>query len=508
VEGRLERAVAAVTTIDAPAAGRAPRAVALTRQAGTAVVLLSATAWAVGFAVLGVNRHEQYGSARFDLGNMVQAVWNTAHGHFLETTLGTGEQASRLASHVDPILAVFAPATLFLPTAEVLIVAQAIVLAAGAWPVLALARRHLESEAAAVFLALGYLVSPWIAWETQTDFHPVALAITLFLFGVWFLDSGRYVPFAAATALALLCGELMGLPLLGLGLWHAASTRRWTVGGCIAAAGVAWTALCLWVVIPAAAGSHSPFYHHFHKVGGSPGGLLEKTLTDPGAVAGELVTAGDIRYLILLALPLLGVFLAAPFLLVAAIPQLAVNMLSAEPAMTSVKDHYIAGAIPFLFAATVVGLARFGRRRVMVASLIFETSLVLGIAFGPWPSLALPDAAYRYRAHREPANRAAALEAIARVPAGAAVASTNAAGAHLSERRYYYSVPVLGAATWVLIDRRDPWIPYDPVRPNVYGPLPKRIAAFERGLRASHQWRVVFEQGDVVLYRRSAASTP
>jgi uncharacterized membrane protein len=295
----------------------------------------------------------------------------------------------------------------------------------------------------------------------------------------------------------------MGLPLVGLGLWHAVRTRRWRIGAAIAAAGIAWTALCLWVVIPAAAGSHSPFYHHFYKVGGSTGGLLEQTLTDPGTVAGELFTAADIRYLILLALPLLGIFLAAPVLLVAALPQLAINMLSAAPAMTSVKDHYISAVVPFLFAATVFGLVRFGRRRVMVASLIFETSLVLGLAFGPWPSLALPDVPYDYRSHREPANRAAALEAIERVPAGAAVASTNAAGAHLSERRYYYSIPVLGKADWVLIDRRDSWIPYDPERPSVYGPLPKRVAAFERRLQAGGQWKVVFQRGDVVLYRRA-----
>jgi uncharacterized membrane protein len=46
---------------------------------------------------------------RFDLGNMVQAVWSTAHGHPLETTNGaTGEQMVRLGSHVDPILAALA----------------------------------------------------------------------------------------------------------------------------------------------------------------------------------------------------------------------------------------------------------------------------------------------------------------------------------------------------------------------------------------------------------------
>ena len=77
-----------------------------------------------------------------------------------------------------------------------------------------------------MFLAL-YLLCPWIAWETLADFHPVALAIPLFLFAIWFLDGARYVAFAVAAGLALACGELMGLPLLGVALWHGVSTRRW-----------------------------------------------------------------------------------------------------------------------------------------------------------------------------------------------------------------------------------------------------------------------------------------
>ena len=225
-----------MTAIDVPVGGARRRTLVLSRRVGTSVVLVASGAWAIGFMSLALARHRGYGSARFDLGNMAQAVWNTAHGRFLEMTLETGEQTSRLAVHVDPILALFAPPALLFPAPEVLIVGQAIALAAGAWPVLALARRRLESEAAAVFLALSYLVCPWIAWETVADFHPVALAIPLFLYAIWFLDSGRYVAFSVATALALTCGELMGLPLLGLGLWHAVSTRRWAVGAVIAAA--------------------------------------------------------------------------------------------------------------------------------------------------------------------------------------------------------------------------------------------------------------------------------
>jgi uncharacterized membrane protein len=38
-------------------------------------------AYAVGFSALSVARHQAFSTGRFDLGNMTQAVWATAHGH-------------------------------------------------------------------------------------------------------------------------------------------------------------------------------------------------------------------------------------------------------------------------------------------------------------------------------------------------------------------------------------------------------------------------------------------
>jgi uncharacterized membrane protein len=474
------------------------RALVLSRVTGNVVVLVSAAVWAVAYAALALDRHREYRSARFDLGNMAQAVWNTAHGRFLEMTLETGEQASRLAVHVDPILALFAPAALVFPTPETLVVAQAFALAAGAWPVLQLARRRLASEAAAVFLALSYLLCPWIAWETLADFHPVALAIPLFLFAIWFLDSGRYVAFSIAAALALTCGELMGLPLLGVGLWHGVSTRRWRAAALIAGAGAAWTVVCLRVVIPAFGGGSSPFYRHFEDVGGSPGGLVETALTNPGAIASEVATLNNLAYVILLALPLLGLFLAAPVLTLAAAPQVLLNMLSGSPTMTSVREHYIAAVIPFLVAATVLGIAKFGpRRRVMFASLVFEASLALTIAFAPWPGLAVPDVPFALRSHQAAGHRAAALAAVALVPADAVVTATGAAGAHLSERRYFYG-ELTPRVQWVLIDRRDRLVSYF---------LPTPLASVEPALRKSKAWRLVFERDDVALYERRGTVT-
>ena len=82
----------------------------LAQRPNTRALLAAAiTAYAAGFAALSSLRHEAFITGRFDLGNMVQAVWSTAHGDPLRMTSLHGDQISRLAAHVDPILALFAP---------------------------------------------------------------------------------------------------------------------------------------------------------------------------------------------------------------------------------------------------------------------------------------------------------------------------------------------------------------------------------------------------------------
>jgi len=138
-------------------------------------------AYTAGFASLSVLRHRAYTTGRYDLGNMVQTVWNTAHGHFLQMTSGDGVQISRLAAHFDPILAVFAPLWWIWPSPEMLLVVQAAAVSLGALPVFWLARKHLYSELAGLGFAHVYLLYPATEWLTLNEFHPVALACPFLL---------------------------------------------------------------------------------------------------------------------------------------------------------------------------------------------------------------------------------------------------------------------------------------------------------------------------------------
>ena len=111
-------------------------------RTGVGLIVAAAAVWTAVLGAAASWRHNQFLSHRYDLGNMVQAVWSTAHGRPLEMTdAATGEQITRLGARVDPILVLLAPLWWIYPDPELLLVVQAAALAAGLYPAVCLALR-------------------------------------------------------------------------------------------------------------------------------------------------------------------------------------------------------------------------------------------------------------------------------------------------------------------------------------------------------------------------------
>jgi uncharacterized membrane protein len=417
------------------------------------------TAYATGFAALSVLRHRSFETGRFDLGNMVQAVWSTAHGHPLQVTNLQGVQASRLAAHVDPILVVFAPLWWLWPSPSLLLTAQAIAVALGGLPVFWLARKHLGSERAALGFSLAYLLFPATEWLTLNEFHPIALACPLLLFAIWYLDEDRLVPFALFAALAALTREEIPLVIAGIGIWYALGRRRWLTGGAIALAGIAWTAIAIQVVIPHFNhGSGSSFYGRYDAVGGSAVGIVRKAFTDPGRLISIAFGHRGAHYLLDLLLPGAALALLAPLLLIALVPELVLNLLSSVDAQSSIHYHYTAGEIPILFAAAAIGARRLGRRAGTVAIVAVVAALAGNYLLGPiplWRFLPGGETLQANDAQVSRHDRIAARE-LSLIPPDAPVSATNSLGAHLSERKRIFSFPYLRGAEWVVVDKQKP----------------------------------------------------
>ena len=198
------------------------------------------------------------------------------------------------------------------------------------------------------------------------------------------------------------------------------------------------------------------------------------------------------QYLLHLGLPLAVLFLLSPLVLVAALPDLALNLLSATSTQTSIHFHYTAGLIPPLVVASVLGAARL-RRPVTVAMVAVGVALVSNFVLGAIPLWRFFPGGETYGAlaTRVTAHDRIAARAVRLIPAGAVVSATNSLGAQLSARRRVLSFPTIQDATWIAADETQPGLPRpgrqvraDRGAPRPPAPRPGLAARVRAGRRA------------------------
>jgi len=460
-------------------------------------------AFGAGMSSLAVLQQRAFETGRFDVGNLTQAVWSTAHGRVLEITDLQGDQISRLGAHFDPLLVLLAPLWWLWPHPSLLLVVQAVSVALGAVPVFLLARKHLGTDWAGLGFALVYLLYPPTQWLVVDDFHPVALATPLLLGAIWFLDENRLLPFALCAVAACLTKEQVGLVVAMLGLWHALAHGQRRVGVMISVAGVAVAIVATALIVPRyAPGGGSPFEGRYAAVGGSPAGIAKTAVVHPLRLLQAATEHRDLSYLADLLAPLGGLSLLAPLAAASALPELALNLLSGTRTQTSIHFHYTAAAIPGLIAGAVLGAARVQRRwpgsaHTLARGLVLLV-LAAGVVLGPLPVWRhVPfGSELATRDHIVTSHDRATARVLQAVPAGVAVSATNTLGAHLSERRRIFSFPVLREARWVAVDLKRPSY-LDDARGE-------RFASAYATLRRDTRWEVVREEDGVVVLRRAA----
>jgi uncharacterized membrane protein len=297
-------------------------------------------------------------------------------------------------------------------------------------------------------------------------------------------------------ALAALTKEEVGLVVAGLGIWYAVSRRERLVGGAIAVAGFAWSAVAVWVIIPHFNEGESSFFGRYDDVGGSPGGIVRMAFTDPWQLAQVAFDEQGVGYLLHLLLPLAALSLLAPILLVAALPELALNLLSSAPTQSSIHFHYTAAEIPVLVAAAIYGAARLPFRATTVAGLILLAALTANWRLGAIPLWRdVPGGeSLQSRDHVVTEHDRVSARALRLIPEGAVVSTTNSLGAHLSERRRILSFPYLQDATWVAADETSPGYA-DRIAPQA-------TAVQLAWLRRNPAWRLVFSEDGVLVFQR------
>ena len=498
----------------------------LRRPGPREVVIILSVLYVVVFSLLSIYKHETYASSRFDLGNMDQAVWNSAHGRILEATDEQGEITSRLKNHADFLLLAFVPLYWISPSPYWLLIGQAAAVGLGAIPLYWLAKRFLGRDWPAAIVAAAYLFNFGLQSANLFDFHAQMMAGTFLLFAFHYMLERRPLLFLLFAALASLTKEEIVLIVAMMGLYALFVERRPRWGIPIFVAGAAYFLLVMKVVIPAFnVGDTSQLVAgRYEAFGGSMGGVARTALTDPLFTLSFLLSGDKPLYLVSL-LSLTG-FLAlfAPFVLAIPLPEIAINLLSERPQMVNIRYHYSAPILPFVYVAAAAGIRNLTellrstanlRRWLRLRSLSWlkrfapgekirerlPLFLALGMLFfgaqqdydtGPLPLFSSPSNTSTVIHPPSEKHLDALDKAVSLIPDGAKVSAANRIGAHLAHRRYLYLFPTIRDAEYVILDETIPG--YD----TYINPVLNLQTT--SGLRKSPDYRKIYERNGVLVF--------
>src|SRR3989344_4584437 len=143
------------------------------------------------FTLASFLRYDNFYTGRYDLGNMVQTVWNTSQGRILAVSDDFGI-TSRLAYHADFFLAFLAPFYIIWPNPKMLLLLQAVILALGGLFVYKLSLNILHRKTVSLIFAFSYLINPSLQRSNLYDFHAIVFATTFLLGAFYFMKLRRY----------------------------------------------------------------------------------------------------------------------------------------------------------------------------------------------------------------------------------------------------------------------------------------------------------------------------
>jgi len=422
--------------------------VAVPRLSSPALVTAGVAVYVVLMSVIVVTRHISMRTHALDLGYYVQLVWNLAHGNGARVTL---PPMHAWGDHFSPILYLFTPLGWLAPGAIALLLAQTLIFAAGAVAVAGFATRRLADARLGAGFAILYLLSPTLHGINVRDVHPTTFAIPLVIAAAWALDAERPALAALALVAALAGREDCAIAGVGFGIWLTLARRRYVTGVAVAVAcvGVLW--IDMNVVMPHFRGEAYPhLVARYEYLGATLPELLTSFVIRPWRWIPVVVTPEKARYLIAMLAPLAFLPLAAPRAAAAALPGLAVNLLSTDAFLLSFRTPYQAFVLPFLLLAAVEGFAtlrtvawwprRVSRRAVLVAAgiiaLVLGSRTVNDLGVGKWALS--PD-------------QRAVRALLARVPPLVPVSVNERLVPHLATRAECYVFPTgIDRAQWVL----------------------------------------------------------
>ncbi|HJQ84110.1 MAG TPA: DUF2079 domain-containing protein, partial [Candidatus Binatia bacterium] len=384
--------------------------------------------------------YRTFGFVDWDLAIFSQILWSLAHGSAESSLL----HLHFLGNHANFLAYALVPAWALVPHPGLLLALKAACCTLAVVPLHRLARARCGEPVALALVAAFLLYAPLThVLAGEFDYEAIAPLLLLWLW-VAFLERRRGL-FVAAMVPVLLLKENMPLLVAAFGIAGLLidARKRWWAG--VTVVSLVWFAVTVFVIVPAArGGSASVYWTLYGHLGSSPREILTTLLLDPGRTAKLVFSAESLGWLAQLVAPLGAFAILGADAMLLALPVLAQDLLSSNTGARTIYYHYVATLTPFVFVATVLGIARL--RRLLprarwlspaIAAVVLASAVVTQLRWGPWAAatpagLRMPPLADD---RLDPVRR----QLVAAIPADAGVVATFAFLPALSARRHVYA---------------------------------------------------------------------
>jgi uncharacterized membrane protein len=376
----------------------------------------------------------------------------------------SGAQINRIAIHNDVLLAAIAPLYFIYSGPETLLVVQTMVLASGALALFFIVKektRHWQVDQKqivdwlSISVPLSYLLYYPMERTNLYEFHAVTLSTALVLWMYLAYLKRKWVVFAALFLGVLLSKEHTGFSLgifilvevfwkRARDIWKSSQNRMMIspylnrpstqILSLVAIGSFLYVLVSVFFIMPAfrMGGDHFALSYYSKETTGSIGFITKHIL--------QFVSLGTFAYVTTLTWPLLFLPLFSPLIL-PAVPDFLINVLSSSPEMKTMSFQYTAIITPWLFIASVDTLMFImpwlsGVQKKGVLLLMSISVLASSLLYSPLPYSRQNE--NRLWSEQVPARRDILLWQQILRNEDIAVSATGQFAPYLTNRRVYY----------------------------------------------------------------------
>jgi uncharacterized membrane protein len=433
-------------------------------------------------------RHALFQSNALDLGWFDQAIYLISQG---QPPIVSFRGFHILGDHAAWIVYPLALFYKLHPSVYWLLLLQAIALAVGAWPTWQLARQLGLGERESLTMAGVYWLYPVVFNVNLFDFHPEVFALPALLWAVWSARAKRWGIFLIALAVIWGSKAVLSLTIAMLGFWFIVWEKRPWFGMVSLWAGVAWFLIATKGIIPAFSGGEAAAVGRYSFLGNSVGEIVLNLVLKPQIILGHLFTSANIVYLLLLIAPVLwGIWGRAWTMLIPAIPALFLNLITDYNPQKNLVFQYALPILPFLLLMVMThwqqGSSWLKRPRwiILWATIAFLALGKYTFFFGPY---------WQHWGDLADLNTAVSL-----VNPGDRLLTAPHIAPHLSQRPELQLA--IGDGAPFNLENFDSVL----LQTNHAGwpDSEKTVDELQQQLQQFPQFKTLFNQGNVVLYRR------